>query len=275
MTHARGGERPRAPPTWPACPAYCQYRAKYRACSTLEHGGVAVPAPGQCPVTDAGRHGSRLYSTGRSRPRSAKAARHQRRVLRQCSHQTAVAAGSVDRGPQGVQHRLLRRLGDGSEELVQDVAVHALSHGCGRDREEDLTAAVIRHRACPRQAEPAASRDPGQVVRSEGCVRGHDGDAAAGRWRRRAWIRRQRIADRDPRRNADRRRCRSSPAREPRVSNRFPGRTRLDVPMPAFQSNAVIPAPAPTQPSATGPARGPSQAPGRRLRSRPGRRVRH
>ena len=49
-----------------------------------------------------------------------------------------------------------------------------------RERDEDLSAAVMRDRAAARQSEPRAARDALELVRGQRSVHGDDGDAATG-----------------------------------------------------------------------------------------------
>ena len=81
-------------------------------------------------------------------------------VVREPALQPALAADDVRRCPERVQHGLLGRLDGRREELVQTPSSSTPSRRRGREREEDLAAAVVRDRAGSREAEAGAAGDP-------------------------------------------------------------------------------------------------------------------
>src|SRR4029453_2327475 len=93
----------------------------------------------------------------------------------------SLAALDVLSGPERVQHRLLRRVDDSAEELIQA----AIGDGIALSRrkgDEDLAAAVMTDRARTAEPEAGTSRETRQLMRSKLCL-GRDDDDAAAAWR--------------------------------------------------------------------------------------------
>ena len=100
---------------------------------------------------------------------------------------------------------------------------------------------------------PARRASRSSCAASQRRVGGDDRDAAPGG---RTWVEPSPIVRERParRRSGGREPSRSSRARARRPSPRASGTRRLDEPIPPFQPNATMPAPAPTQPCSTAPA---------------------
>src|SRR3954471_8338740 len=89
-------------------------------------------------------------------------------VVGQRAHEAPVATVDVAGEPQRVEHRLLRRLDGACEEGVEGVVgQHRRRRIAGRERHEDLAAAVMRDRAGPREPEARAAGDPLELCGAE------------------------------------------------------------------------------------------------------------
>ena len=127
----------------------------------------------------------------------------ERRLLRDCVHDPALAAGRVDGGPERVQDSLLGRLHRSREESVELSIRHGsaarVRRGDGREGEEDLAAPVVGDGARPREPEAGATGEPLELGADERGVGGDDRDAAPGRRLRAGAAAAERRPDRDPR----------------------------------------------------------------------------
>ena len=105
--------------------------------------------------------------------------------MRERLDDVAVASGHVLRGPERVDDGFLGRVDGRLEQRVQ-IVVADRALVAGRERDEDLAAAVVGDRARASQSEACAAGDPLQLVRRELRVGRDDDDAASGlvRWRR-------------------------------------------------------------------------------------------
>ena len=185
----------------------------------------------------------------------------ERRVVRQGTRDAAIAAGGVHRSPEGVEDGLLRGLDGRGEDLVELRVGHRLDLAPERavafQRRFATSRTRRRSRRCrggrpsPTRARPRPQR---RATRSScaGPERrvGRDDDDAAPAGRARA----RQSGRRAPHRRARRRLGGLVPSRSSRARGRRPSAStsatsRLDVPIPAFQPNAIMPVPAPTHPS--------------------------
>ena len=182
----------------------------------------------------------------------------------------AVTADDRVGDEQGVGDRLLGGVDRGREELVDlvvDEQLDARPPGgeaghtvTGRHGEEDVARAVPADAADPGEAEPDPPSDPGELAGVERDVGADDADAAPGVAACSTVAARRRA--RRPTGTPPTRSWRDEPklasTRTPTVPR--PSSTRDEVPIPALCSIAIIPVPAPTAPSATGPAAAASMA---------------
>ena len=116
----------------------------------------------------------------------------QDRLVRQRPDDPALSPGRLHRRPESVQDRLLGRIDDRREEVVEQLVGDGRALAAGRrlvvplaarrrQREKDLAASVVRDRSCSREPESRAAGDTLELSSPERGVRHHDGDAAPGR----------------------------------------------------------------------------------------------
>ena len=138
------------------------------------------------------RHGSELDLPDVRRPLPAASGQParlsqqlERLVVRKRLDDAAVASGHVLRRPERVDDGFLGRVDGRLEQRIQLVVADG-ALVAGRERDEDLAAAVVGDRARARQPEARAAGDPLQLVRRELRVGREDDDAASGLVRRRS-----------------------------------------------------------------------------------------